>query len=101
MIIQLSPCIPVITPRGNALAHFLIDDGIEHHIQWVCFLDDNGECWTFQNPEIRAQKNITQGRDYISPFYHPEEVALPGKCCSNSPGPTLRQEIPLAHTLRS
>lgn len=42
----------------------------------MCFLDKNGECWTFQNPEIRAQKNITQGRPHIAPFYDPEDVAL-------------------------
>ena len=30
---------------------------------WVVFLDDNGECWTFSNSDIRADKNITYGRD--------------------------------------
>lgn len=66
MIIQLQNPIPIICPKGKGLAHFLIDYGPESHIQWVCFLDQNGECWTFQNPDIRAQKNITQGRDHIS-----------------------------------
>ena len=72
MIIQLNPPIPLNTTRGKALANFLIDNGPEFDLQWVCFLDDSGECWTFGNPMIRAQKNITQGRDYISPFYNPE-----------------------------
>lgn len=76
MILQLNPPIPVTTPKGKALAHLLIDEGTEFHLKWVCFLDNNGECWTFQNPEVRAQKNITQGRDYISPFYNPEDVAI-------------------------
>lgn len=25
---------------------------------------------------MRAQKNITQGREHISPFYHPDEEAF-------------------------
>lgn len=76
MILQLNPSIPVITPKGKALAHFLIDSGIENDIQWVCFQDDTGECWTWSNREIRAQKNITHGREYISPFYDPQNVAF-------------------------
>lgn len=73
---QLSPPLPMVTTKGKGLAHFLIDYGIESHLHWVVFLDDTGECWTFQNPDVRAQKNITQGREYISPFYDPEDVQL-------------------------
>lgn len=76
MIIQLQNPIPIITPRGKGLAHFLIDEGIEHHLKWVVFLDTNGECWTFQNPDIRAQNNITQGREHISPFYKADDMDL-------------------------
>jgi hypothetical protein len=77
MILQLNPPIPVITPKGPALAHMIVDEGVEHHLYWICFQNNNGECWTWSNPDIRAQKNITQGRDYISPFYDPRSVALP------------------------
>ena len=76
MIHQLNPPLPVITPKGKALAHVVIDVGIEHDLQWICFQDATGECWTWSNPQIRAQINITLGRDYISPFYHPSEVAF-------------------------
>lgn len=62
MILQLEPTLPLETPRGPGYAHFLIEHGDEHHIQWVCFLDDTGECWTFNNPDIRIQHNITMGR---------------------------------------
>lgn len=62
MMIQLNPPIPVDTPKGSALAHVLVDYGIEHNINWVCFQDDTGECWTWSNRDIRAQKNITYGR---------------------------------------
>lgn len=62
MILQLNPPIFLNTPKGSALAHFIIDYGIENDLYWTCFLDTNGECWTFSNREVRAQKNITIGR---------------------------------------
>lgn len=65
MMLQLDPPLPVETPKGKALAHVLIDPGIEHDLLWVCFQDD-GECWTWRNPEIRAQSNITMGRGLSS-----------------------------------
>ena len=63
MILQLNPPLPLTTPAGEGYAHFLIDNGIESHIQWVVFMDDTGECWTFENPDIRMQSNITLGRE--------------------------------------
>jgi hypothetical protein len=79
MIIQLNPPIPIFTPKGKGLAHALIDQGIEHELLWVCFQDLGGECWTWKNPEIRAQRNITAGREYISSFYDPNDVAFKDK----------------------
>lgn len=62
MITQLNPPLPLETPKGKAYAHFVIDYGLEYDLIWVCFLDENGECWSFENPEIRIQKNLTVGR---------------------------------------
>lgn len=62
MILQLAPTIPLLTPKGAGLAHFLIDYGEEHDLLWVCFLDENGECWAFPNPQIRAFTNPSMGR---------------------------------------
>lgn len=62
MITQLNPPIPLDTPKGKALAHFVIDYGPEHNLMWVTFVDATGECWTWPNPKVRAQKNITMGR---------------------------------------
>jgi len=62
MIIQLSPTIPLTTPKGKAMAHFLIDYGQEHDLFWVCFQNDTGECWTWNNKNIRLQENITADR---------------------------------------
>jgi len=62
MIVRIDPPLPLMTPRGKGLAHFLIDNGVETHLQWVVFQDDTGEIWTYQNPDVRAQTNITMGR---------------------------------------
>jgi hypothetical protein len=62
MIIQLNPPLPLDTPKGPGIAHFLIDYSIEDNLYWVVFITETGECWTFGNPDIRACKNITLGR---------------------------------------
>lgn len=62
MILQLNPPLPLLTPRGRALAHLVIDYGAEADLLWVCFGTD-GEIWTWPNPKVRAAKNITMGRD--------------------------------------
>jgi hypothetical protein len=65
-LLQLNPPIPLNTPHGPAMAHVLIDHGPEHNLLWVCFNDKDGECWTWPNNLVRAQKNITFGRKHIS-----------------------------------
>lgn len=62
MILQLNPPLPLETPKGKGLAHFIIDYGIESDIYWVCFQDETRECWTWNNRDIKIQKNITIGR---------------------------------------
>ena len=61
-ILQLNPPLPLMTPKGKAWCHAVIDYGQEHDLQWVCFIDATGECWTYANPEITIQNNITLGR---------------------------------------
>jgi len=69
MLLQLDPPIPVITPKGNGLAHVLIDYGAEFDLLWVTFQDETGECWTFNNKEIRAQTNVSMSRpNVLKPF---------------------------------
>lgn len=62
MLHQLNPPIPLDTPKGPGMAMFLIDYGIEYNLFWVVFIDETRECWTFDNKDIRAQKNLTVGR---------------------------------------
>ena len=66
MILQLDPPIPLLTPRGRGLAHLVIDPGVEHSLQWVCFIDATGECWTYRNEDVRMPGNETMARP--SPF---------------------------------
>jgi hypothetical protein len=61
-MLQLNPPIPVTTPRGKALAEVLIDYGSEHDLIWVCFQND-GEIWCWRNQDVRAQTNVTYGRE--------------------------------------
>ena len=63
MILQLNPAIPLETPKGKGFAHFMLDYSQEHEIIWIDFIDSTGECWSFRNPEIRLQKNMTFGRN--------------------------------------
>lgn len=61
MIIQLDPPIPMITPKGNGYANFLVDRGMEFDNEWIVFLD-NQEIWSFLNREVRLEKNYTYNR---------------------------------------
>jgi hypothetical protein len=63
-MLQLDPPLPLWIPSRNqaALAHVIIDYGPEHDIVWGCFGAD-GEIWWLRNSEVRAQSNITLGRE--------------------------------------
>jgi hypothetical protein len=62
MITQLNPPLPLHTPKGDGLAHFVIDYGPETDLLWVVFMDKDGACWSVPNPEIRMQTNWSMGR---------------------------------------
>ena len=67
-MLQLNPQIPVVTPKGNGWAFFLIDRSQEHDLEWVVFLDNGSTCWTIMNSDIRIQKNYTFSRENILNF---------------------------------
>jgi len=58
---QLNPALPMVTPKGKGLAHFLIDYGPEHDLVWVVFQQDK-TVWCWRNQDVRADTNITFGR---------------------------------------
>jgi hypothetical protein len=62
MLSQLNPPLPLLTPKGKAWAHLVIDYGPEADLMWVCFQDQDGACWTWPNRDVRIQANATLGR---------------------------------------
>ena len=65
---RIDPPLPLMTPKGRAIAHWMIWSGPENDIFWVCFQDDTGECWTWENAEIRSRLNRTLRRNNITPL---------------------------------
>lgn len=65
MLLQLDPPIPMDTPKGNGFAYLVIDYGPDYDLYWTVFLTETRECWTFQNRDIRAVKNITFNRNSV------------------------------------
>lgn len=61
-MIQLNPPIPLSTPKGSGRAVVLIDRSEDHDLEWVCFMDATGECWTFSNRDVRQVENFTMKR---------------------------------------
>lgn len=61
-MLQLDPPIWLNTPKGDGLCHIVLDYGPEFAIQWVVFINETGECWTYSNEDIRACKNVTNYR---------------------------------------
>lgn len=65
-MLQLDPALPVVTPKGKAMAHVLIDYGLEHDLLWVCFQESDRQIWTYRNQDVRADSNVTFGRKLAS-----------------------------------
>jgi len=74
MLTQLPMPIPLTTPKGKAWAVAIIDYGPHWDLLWVTFLHDSGECWTFNNSDIRQEKNFTFGLYHQSPISSPVHV---------------------------
>jgi len=70
MILQLSPTIRVITPLGEAIAHFIQEQGNE--IYFGVFQIGTGENWWWENDKIRLCPCLSEGHHSISPI---QEVA--------------------------
>lgn len=79
MMLQLSPQIPVMTPKGTAQAIGWIDYSEEHHLIWICFQDETCECWLWPNDKIRAIKNPTMGRIPVPEYKDHSPFPLQGE----------------------
>jgi hypothetical protein len=80
MMLQLNPPLPLQTSKGKAWAIALIDYGPQWDLQWITFLHESGECWTFQNRDIRQEENYTFGLPHPSPLHRP---AINGRATKN------------------
>jgi hypothetical protein len=60
-MLRLDPPIPLDTPKGPGWAYFVIDRSQDHDLEWVCFIAQTGECWTYRNRDIRLRPNETMG----------------------------------------
>ena len=87
MITQLDPPLPLETPKGAGLAHFVIDYGPEADLVWVVFMDKDGACWSVPNPEIRMALNWTMGRRKPS-------ADAPGESDSARPAASVHRVVP-------
>lgn len=67
-MLQLDPPIPVITPLGEAIAHFAWTDDANTQTFGV-FQLKTGESWWFDNRFIRLIPSITGERYGTSPIY--------------------------------
>ena len=62
MIHELQQVLWMDTPKGLALAKFMVDRGIDSDIEWVTVLNETGQILTFDNSEVLVCKSFTQGR---------------------------------------
>jgi len=101
MITQLNPPLPMVTPKGEGWAHFLIDYGPESALFWVVFMDADGACWTVPNPEVRMYQNWTLGRRRPEDLKKPDDsaaAAAPAAAAAGMSAPASQRFRPsLAH----
>jgi len=62
VIYELRQVIWLDTPKGQALAKFLVDRGVDSDNEWICFINETGEIWSFDNSDVRVCKSYTLGR---------------------------------------
>lgn len=65
---RIDPEIWVETPKGSALAYFLIDYGPSINSIWLCRLDDTGDVIHVDSSEIKLYGNPMWGLPHPQPF---------------------------------
>lgn len=50
------------TPKGQALAKFLVDRGVDSDNEWICIVNETGEIWSFDNSDVLVCKSYTLNR---------------------------------------
>lgn len=75
-LIRLIPTFYVVTPLGEAEAHFLqVPIGDDGYAQWGCFINETKENWWFDNTLVRIVGSVSARRDdSYSDFYLSDEM---------------------------
>lgn len=73
MILQLNPPLYVVTPFGDAIAHFIFAESTDA-VWYGCFQNATGENWWWQNPYVRLCQNFSDDRAKLSPIALPPEL---------------------------
>ena len=67
-ITQINPPLPLLTPLGEAWAHFLWVQGLESNVHFGVFQSETGENWWWPNHQVRLCPNITMEHPSTSPI---------------------------------
>ena len=67
-ITQLRPPLPLLTPLGEAWAHFIWSDGLETNVHFGVFQRETGENWWWPNHQVRLCPNISNEHPSTSPI---------------------------------
>lgn len=76
-LVRLDPPIPMTTPKGDAKALIYVDRGVDNFGEWICFVLASGECWTFQDRDVRLWTCETEGRGAVTAFRTAPEERRP------------------------
>lgn len=75
-LLRLIPILYVVTPLGQAEAHFLqVPEINDNYCQWGCFINETKENWWFDNTLVRIVGSVSSRRgDNYSDFYLSDEM---------------------------
>lgn len=92
MLSQLKNPISLVNPKGKAWAVAIIDYGPQWDLLWVTFIQDSGECWTFNNTEISQERVASYGIDLPAtpPAWHSHKPGFSRMQDSTRPEPHMR-----------
>lgn len=95
MIHEIKQVIWLDTPKGQALAKFIVDRGVDSDLEWITVLQETGQVLSFDNSEVLVCKSFTLGRRTNWDEFHygetPRRPRLPRKGSPDSMGRQLRK----------
>lgn len=92
VIHEIQQVIWLDTPKGQALAKFIVDRGVDSDLEWITVLQETGQVLSFDNSEVLVCKSFTLGRrtDW-SEFHYGEAPKKPKSPRKGSPDSMRRQ----------